>query len=44
MEQLEITNPNQYTSKDTENEMVSYQVTGPKALGVDNTLKLKQLS
>lgn len=40
MEQLEISNPNQYTSKESENEMVSYQVTGPKAL-VDKYIKVK---
>ena len=32
MEQLKISTPNKYTTKETENEMVSYHVTGPKAL------------
>lgn len=32
MAQLTISNPNKYTTKETENEMVSYHVTGPKAL------------
>jgi hypothetical protein len=32
MAQLTISNPNKYTTKETENEMVSYHVAGPKAL------------